>query len=127
MLVYRIEHENGQGAFDAGLARLHDDHTSLGVSAYDHPAPRSYGEQGTPLARLFGYSDEQQNYYFGCRSKPQLRMWFRSEAGRRAMAAEGGMMVTYDVPEEHLARGRYQVAFRKDHATQVSAVPADQW
>jgi hypothetical protein len=127
VLIYRIEHKNGQGAFDAGLAYDHDDNSKAGVSSYSHPAPRSFEEDGTPLARLFAYSDEQRNYIFGCRSKTQLRMWFRSAPGRRAMASNGGLMVTYEVPKTAVAMGRTQVAFRKDQATRVSAVPADQW
>jgi len=43
------------------------------------------------------------------------------------MARNGGLMVTYSVPEEHVKRGRYQVAFDHTKATKVSTVPADQW
>ncbi|TCV62293.1 hypothetical protein [Neorhizobium sp. S3-V5DH] len=126
MLVYRIEHTNGEGAFGAGLARIHDRncHDTYRRAAYDHPGPRS--EYGTPLKSLFdgyGYYD----YLFACQSKTQLRSWFGSRPGRRAMAKAGGVMVTYEVPDDAVAKGKTQVAFLKSRATKLSSVPADQW
>jgi hypothetical protein len=64
---------------------------------------------------------------FACRSKPQLRMWFRSAKGRKAMQKQGGNMVTYWVPDEHVVHGRYQVVFDYAKATKVSTVGANQW
>jgi hypothetical protein len=135
MQVYRIEHRSGGGAFDYGLAHDHDDnkHHRYGRSAYDHPGPTS--EYGTPLCNLFrGYDDEgnrllvdSHDFYFACRSKKQLRSWFGSKPGCRAMAKSGGLMVTYEVPDEHVFMGRTQLAFNGTKATKVSSVPADQW
>lgn len=127
MLVYRIEDQNGFGAFHA-LDRFHDYHAfEEGLrTAMDHPAACSDEERGTELAQ---YSDPRTRigFRFGCRSKPQLRMWFRSKTGREAMAAAGGVMVTYWVPDDLVKRGRYQVIFPIDKATKVSAVPANDW
>ena len=127
MLVYRIEDRNGLGAFHT-LDRFHDRHAfEEGLrTALDHPAAHSGDEQGTELSR---YADPRSRvgFRFGCRSKPQLRMWFRSAAGRKAMADEGGTMVTYWVPDEHVRRGRYQVIFDSRKATKVSTVPANEW
>lgn len=131
MLVYRIESTAGSGAFRSGLARTHDEIADrAGLStAMQHPSPHSYAEQGSELQTVFSgwHSGGTRGLYFGCRSRPQLRMWFRSPEGRAAMARDGGVMVTYSVPDEHIKRGRYQVAFDMSKAVKVSTVPADQW
>ena len=126
MLVYRIEDEKGWGAF-AGLHHEHDIHAAdEGVkTAFRHPSAHCGAEAGTALAK-WAYIDGR-GMRFACRSKPQLRMWFRSEAGRKAMADDGGVMVTYDVPEQHIIRGRYQLVFDPKHATKLSTVRADHW
>lgn len=126
MLIYRIESTSGEGAFGAGLAYEHDDHRKCRHSAYEHPSPCGVGELGTELQDrwLRGRTDD---YLFGCRSRTQLRSWFRSKPGRRAMAKAGGLMVTYEVPREAVAMGNTQVIFDKTRATKVSSVPADQW
>lgn len=131
MLIYRIENERGHGAFDAGLTYEHDDnrHPRCRWSAYDHPGPNSFAERGTPLYDLFAYGigGRACEYRFGCTSKTQLRSWFRSAPGRRAMAKSGGRMVTYEVPSEAVAKGKTQAAFDPSRATKLSSVPADQW
>lgn len=129
MLVYRIEDKNGRGAF-YDLYCAHDVVArDEGLkSAFSHPGPRTGLEAGTELSEFFGeWRNSKEHLLFGCRSKPQLRMWFRSPKGRAAMAREGGVMVTYSVRDEHVKRGRYQVAFDRTKATKVSTVPADQW
>lgn len=126
MLVYRIEHKDGRGAFGAGLAAIHDQecHVRYRRSAYSHPGPCA--EYDTPLKALFDgpyYGD----YFFGCQSKTQLRSWFGSRPGCRAMTEAGGVMVTYEVPEGAIVKGKTQIAFLMSQATKVSSVPADQW
>ncbi|MDW9519144.1 hypothetical protein GOB43_17930 [Sinorhizobium meliloti] len=128
MLIYRIESRDGHGAFGAGLAYEHDDHRHRNYrrSAYSHPGPSC---EGGPMADLFNYGrgGNPDDYYFGCRSKTQLRSWFGSKPGRRAMAKAGGVMVTYEVPDDAVVKGSTQIAFVKSRATVVSSVPADQW
>ncbi|MBD9511932.1 hypothetical protein IB265_34855 [Ensifer sp. ENS10] len=125
MIIYRIEHgESGRGAFAAGLARTHDEFSGSDHSAYDHPGP--IGEWDTELHSQY-MRGELDSHYFGCRSKTQLRSWFRSSPGRRAMAKAGGVMVTYEAPREAIAMGRTQLAFDMNRATKLSSVPADQW
>ncbi|MDX0260532.1 hypothetical protein GOC60_04815 [Sinorhizobium meliloti] len=126
MLIYRIEDTSGYGAFGAGLAYEHDDHRKCRHSAYRHPGPST--EDG-PMRDLFVYGrgGNPDDYFFGCKSKSQLRSWFGSIPGRRAMAKAGGVMVTYDVPDDAVVKGRTQIAFVKSRATKVSSVPADQW
>lgn len=128
MLVYRIEDSSGRGAF-LNLIDCYDLIAFYeGVKrAYDHPGPTSAREHGTELCRLFAYDPRYRSYRFGCRSKHQLRMWFRSPAGRAAMANHGGVMVTYYVPDQYVKHGRYQVAFETEHATKISSVPANDW
>lgn len=118
-LIYRIEDANQKGAFHY-LACVHDQYAE--VTAYSHPAPGSWKERNTDIYR--GYP---HNYRFGCRSIPQLRMWFRSAKGRQAMAEQGGVMVTYSVPSPCVIHGRYQVVFNPRQATKISTVRADQW
>ncbi|MCG5484014.1 MAG: hypothetical protein KK482_09870 [Sinorhizobium meliloti] len=127
MLIYRIENTSGAGAFRAGLAYEHDAHRKAGCrSAYYHPSPYSGEELGTELSDLF-MKGKTDDYHFGCRSKSQLRSWFRSAPGRRAMAKAGGVVVTYEAPREAVALGKTQVAFDINRAAKVSSVPADQW
>lgn len=131
MLVYRIEDREGRGAF-SDLYHAHDSHAhDEGLrSAFSHPDPGGAEEHGTEIHAMFAPFRNiglREKYRFACRSLHQLRMWFRSAAGRTAMAVQGGVMVTYWVPDEHVLRGRYQIAFDSHHATRISAVPANEW
>ncbi|RWM84298.1 hypothetical protein [Mesorhizobium sp.] len=126
MHVYRIEHPvSGAGPWQTGAVYNYDSHPRVAYdhSAYDPPGPRTMGEEGTPLAKLFNYAADCDSYVFGFKSKAQLRRWFRSQAGRRAMQSSGlAVLRVYQVDHKHVARGNWQIAFRATSATPVATL-----
>lgn len=127
MHVYRIEHPNvpTEGPWQTGAVFRYDENRRNDCcSAYDHPGPRCLGEAGTPLADMFRRGrDDRDDYVFGFRSKTQLVLWFSSKAGRKAMQEAGtATLRVYEVPPEHVATGRRQVAFKHGAAKPVATL-----
>jgi len=126
MLVYRIETSTGCGAFGAGLAVAHDQQVpgDLYRSSYDGPSATGESLQGYPAIKNALRDRPRAEWRFGAKSLGQLREWFFSPAGCTAMGKRGGLLVTYEVPDEHVAIGLQQLVFDRDHATKVSEVDA---
>ena len=110
MLVYRIEDGEGRGPFTTGKSiaytvghKCHDGH-----SAGDPPNP-SNDYHGGDLAERFCAGV----HYCGFKSKAQLRRWFRSQAGRRALKKEGFHVSVFDIPKKEVLKGHWQIAFRR--------------
>jgi hypothetical protein len=123
--VYRIEHaETGQGPFSCGIRHKYDEAhrcRDRDHSAANPPGPLSYGEHGTALADLYDKrGSEAVSYVFGFESLKQLKGWFRSKLGRRALAQEGMVLATFEVPENAIARGNWQVAFKRSQAYRLA-------
>lgn len=121
MKIYRIEHKISRcGPFNGSATRAYDDNHKCHEdhSSYDPPGPWGLGEQGTELSQVFKARDHS-TYYFGFRSKAQLKRWFRSAAGRRAMAKEGFVVGLYEAPREVVAKGNWQVAFQRLNASLI--------
>lgn len=119
VIIYRIERADGSGPFGNGLSTTYDDHKRAGVaSCYDPPAPYDNRERGSDLhahAKRQGIT----GWHFGFTSKAQIRRWFRSKKGRRAMAEVGGVLSVYEVPSRWLIRGYEQVIFKRSKASRV--------
>lgn len=111
MLIYRVEHRNGAGAAISGLSQLHAARAQVAQFVGDEPP-----EKEASLLRVLETEDELHDfitpdYRFGCLSLEQLRTWFYSPAGCRAMAEAGGVLATYSVPDDEVVRGKTRVAF----------------
>jgi hypothetical protein len=125
MLVYRIEDAKGDGPWHVGAVFDYDDahRCRRAHSAYDPPGPCSYEELGTDLHNTFrNRASDANEFFFGFRSKAQLRRWFRSAVGRRAMKKHGLSLAVFDVDPAHVAQGNWQLAFRRALATRVSTL-----
>lgn len=125
MLVYRIEDAQGFGAFN-GLAHIHDSEVpgDMHRSCYDGPSAYGEANAGYPAIQNAFRDKPQVCWRFGTKSLDQLREWFFNPVGCAAMGTAGGLLVTYEVPEEHVAMGSQQLVFALHRATKVSAVSA---
>ncbi len=73
---------------------------------------------------------------FGCAGLTDLRRWFPSPAGCRAMTTFGAVISTYEVPDACVLIGRYRVLFSHQAARLINtksalitnmATPALEW
>jgi len=118
MLVYRIEDGESRGPFCGrgdfiydNNHRCHDEHSC-------QSPPNARGEVGTPLGDMWHRGDQYAfQHRFGFRSRAQLKRWFRSKAGRRAMMRNGYKVAVYEVPKDAVWQGKWQVVFNADKAT----------
>lgn len=104
MIVYRYEHPSDRlGPYrwhhakkTPALGRMTDAHSD--PDDWDHPGP---------LADLDHYPP--QTHAYGFATKADADRWFLG--WETALAFGGFRLVTYDVPDDHVIRGTYQVAF----------------
>lgn len=123
MRVIRFEDASGQGPFTNGHRYRYDDsHRCRDYhTCGERPAPLDNGERGTELYQHFAKAVTYSGpHVFGFRSKAQAKRWFRSIAGRRAMAKLGTIPVVYEVPRDHVLVGNHQVAFVRSEAKLVA-------
>lgn len=118
MLVYRIENELGQGPFTSYSADEYDNHKDgRSNSARRPPGPHSeYWGKHQPRCDL-GWTCSNARY--GFRSINQLKKWFTSARGRRAMEADGSFITVLEVDQMDCWLGKWQLVFHKDRATKV--------
>jgi hypothetical protein len=91
------------------------------ISPYRHPTPRRDVPAWCNLA--MENMPEAMRYYCGFASTDQLLAWFDSEALRTAMNDVGITLYEYEVADEYVMHGEYQVMFRKDLATEMGHGP----
>jgi len=117
MHVYRIENAEGCGPWHAGSGRdaYNKNHRCRDDSHSCSEPPGPFSEYGTPLKAHFDATDGA-GYLFGFKSRAQLKRWFRSMAGRRAMAKAGFRLSLYEVPASKVVAGKWQVAFDRKAA-----------
>ena len=135
--IYRIELPDGSGPFWRTTGSyIYDDNRAGGPSASYHPGPTSMSldcqlsEDTSQLGDF--YSDglcQHDNrgrakirYQFAFASLDQLREWFPDVDGRAAMKEAGFEISVYDIPEDDLVVGHYQVAFHPEDATHVNSL-----
>lgn len=115
MIVYRVEDENGLGAFASSLVRnAMVDCSMAGIdylSPTRHPCPndeiyefRSWWENDYVTA---------SKYHFGFESIEQLLNWFDDRHIRKAMRINGGVVQTYHINPRFVVKGGYQLVFYK--------------
>lgn len=125
MNVFRIEHaDDGRGPWATGAVYDYNDaHRCRDYhSAGNQPGPHCRGEYGTPLHKLFNYSEEYRAFFFGFKSRAQLQRWLKSKAGRRAMRDKGMILRVYQIDRKNVAKGNWQIAFRRDCAVPVNTL-----
>lgn len=109
-LVYRIETENGRGAY-RGCQRWSVGYPGDMVA---HPGPfedsgiRGYWRGLKEIA--------QARHFFGFRDEAQLRAWFYRDEWMEDMAKVGLRLTVWEVEEGFYCYGRAQAVFRKDLA-----------
>lgn len=110
MYVYRIEHpETGKGPYSTGW--------SPGISYAStkrHPAPDEDG---------LGYMDNKEEYC-GFESLEKLCGWFNLR-NRRAMAAQGFLLLKIRIVKGAVRKGKQQVLFIKRLQSQSVVIPWD--
>jgi len=120
--VYRVENENGAGAYHGGAScAVRDYRNRKGCTVYDHPGP--WDDDG--LSEFWGATptSERNAYHFGFRSKAQLRRWFFSAKMLAALDANGMRLAVYDCPAPAVIHGTRQTIFKRPEATLVERLP----
>lgn len=131
-LVYRVENGDGEGPYTAsnGQSLYHLNAGSAGAwqsECFDlknrHPAPYDDSKlvrSGFDVfKRNFECSYDVEDLSFGFESPEQYRSWFFSDELLHKLDAMGFRLHVYDVPENQVAFGNSQCAFRKDRATDL--------
>lgn len=114
MRVYRLETEQGTGVFESGAAYPYSDQS--GWRCTDPPNP--YYDQG--LGHI--YSTE----YCGFESIEQLLIWFGAIDSYHILEEYGIFVRIYELDDQHVRRGQYQVVFFRHLAKIVEeAKPTD--
>ncbi|NNH63693.1 hypothetical protein [Rhizobium laguerreae] len=127
MRVYRVTDNDGHGPQDSGLTYTYMaavlEAVNLGLEeplseeeSNAHPGIASrYDGLGAKL---------HPDLRFGCAELGDLRRWFHSPAGCRAMTAEGAIIATFEVPEACVIVGRHRVLFILRAARLINTKPA---
>lgn len=121
MLVYRVETENGEGAFRSGLvgqARSQvcrqNEYGDYELDPARHPGPDDYREGDSFRDAYMALGDGRNAFYFGFSSMAQLLRWFDSEALRVEMNQLGLAISVYWVPTlSERIEGTYQTVFKR--------------
>jgi hypothetical protein len=107
------------GAFQSGgvsayLAAIMDDDRCRSFDPHSHPSPYT----GETPEMVLKFSEDR--HVFGVRSLTQLRDWFPSAKGRKAMEDECDLVARrYEVPAEDTVRGIAQTMFNPTRAEPV--------
>ena len=96
MMVWRVQTEDGRGPYQS--------------SVYGKwRTPPSH--HGCPMPQMDGMDGWTREHIFGFASREQLLEWFPLD-GHCSMGEAGLYEAIYEVPEEHVVRGRTQLCFR---------------
>ena len=119
MLVLRLETEGGIGVFQHG--RIYD--------MYDHLPPNSPAHMAPPPGRCpspwtdTGIGRIDFDEVCGFADWDQYRMWFTHPDMDEALEKAGVSMCIYDVPDDIVKLGEYQVVFHRYAARKVDRQP----
>lgn len=119
MLVLRLENDYGKGVFqDGGIYDMYQ-HLSPDSGAHMSPSPNSnpnpWGDRG-----LMGINCDQ---FCGFKDWEQYRLWFTHPDMDEALAKCGVQMSTYEVRDDLVKVGQFQVLFLKCAAIKVDRQP----
>lgn len=125
--VYRIEGPEGFGAFSDDLqlgfaispATIHDSEVPGNMSRRSFDGPSAYREREAGNSTIWDAIGQHGNVRFCCVSEDQMREWFFSPDGCKAMGDKGCHLVVYDVPDDALFIGMKQAVFLPHKATEV--------
>lgn len=114
MKIYRLENSRSEGPYCTNKATpsLHDALSK--VNSYDESHPNPYDE---------GMKRFQQSatYVCGFSSRAQFEAWFPYES--HDLFDRAGFSVSeYEVPDEHVEHGRYQVMFDRAEANFIQTI-----
>lgn len=98
MILYRIENEQGVGPLSSGLALIHKMAGFAAVLSGKEALVHELEHIGSRAARDGLQFRSRPPQVYACQPLDTLRKWFPSRAGCEAMAAAGGLLVTYSTP-----------------------------
>lgn len=102
-VVYRVEDSKGSGPY---MSHYNLMEMSIKHSDSKHPEPFDDDMDST--------ENFTADYVCGFSSVSKAKQWFKGF--RRLLDKKGFKLSVYEVPEEHVMRGRRQVVFKKDGA-----------
>jgi hypothetical protein len=110
-LIYRIETEDGRGAYKA---------SSFEYDPVRHPAPY----EDSKLAPFWmDLGPQQKDYFFGFGSQEQLRAWFYSDHMLLNLKRDGCHLSVYEVSIKESHIGYSQAVFKKASAQLIETRP----
>ena len=113
MKIYRLENSRSEGPYitTATSPFLYD--ALYKVKSWDDAHPTPAGEGMDRYKQI-------STYVCGFSSRAQFEAWFPYES-HTAFNAAGFSVSEYEVPDEHVEHGRYQVMFDRAEATFVKS------
>jgi len=131
MLVFRFEHEDGEGAYrnisygdhtaDTGHPGPANDLPDWLISEIKAADPRFSTYCPMYYIRMsFGYDeDDDENVIFGFESMKQAYAWFSKSEVVNMQLPKGVHLFAYTVPEASVVKLKRQVVFDKQAATRI--------
>ncbi|MCS3739322.1 hypothetical protein [Rhizobium sp. BK661] len=127
MRIYRVTDREGRGPKESGLMFTY----MAGVVEAESQGLETPMDEAEMLAHP-GYASRfdglgaklHPDRRFGCEELGDLRRWFPSPAGCRAMTADGAIISTFEVPESCVIVGRHRVLFILRAARLINTRPA---
>lgn len=111
MRIFRLEDRHGDGVYSSRVPyEILSRCEKMGIHHHD---PES---DGMP------YRNWGANHYFGFESMDALHRWFPKPM-MMPLHQHGIFLVVYEVDECYVCKGRTQLAFIMDHATEVDRQP----
>lgn len=114
--VYRIEDQNGAGPYTNGHV------TDIGYAYFNAPDHQCGPNRDAKLSPLWNCLPNVSSYYFGFKTKRQLKAWFPHKDLLK-LAALGSTIFVYKVPADTVILGDKQLIFRKRDAVTKTQEP----
>lgn len=119
MIIYRVEDETGNGPYATGgphqVPHMGWEHTN----DRNHPSPQEDMGVDSVGTRVF----RPWVHFCGGHSLQQLATWF--EGWVEKLKEHGHTVAVYEVSEEFVIHGKYQIAFERNAARLVHRMPID--
>jgi hypothetical protein len=127
MRIYRVTDNEGRGPKESGLM-----YTYMGgvieaeAAGFETPMTEEETLSHPGIASRFDGLGAKlhPDLRFGCAEMRDLRLWFPSPAGCRAMTEDGAVISTFEVPETCVIVGRHRVLFVRRAARLINTRPA---
>lgn len=131
MKVYRFEHQRGpnqfwRGAICDGIAHRFNYEQDSQDDPYNHPSVIDKVECDTPMGKFWLANPSTLDFYrFGCKSIEQLKQCFRTAHLWSEFRRFNCRLAVYEVDEQFVHLGNYQLIFLRGRATLIEAYVPD--